>query len=692
MACYFRSSVAEFLETSESEILSRLTLGYAADGFAEMRTDLPVTWWNDLEALRGALGVVCANRPHAANWYILLEFTIPRKERRLDVVLLTEERIVVIECKTSIPTGDDLRQVEEYALLLHYFHKPSDRQNILPIVVTQAATAVGHGRDCVKELRQSELGFEMLPSYWIAPTQVCSWLGLAAILTTLPANDVLPVDGEAWNDGAYHPTPTIIDAALALRSGLRVREVALSEAAEHDIEIVTEAIRAIVDRAKAENEFVICFLTGVPGSGKTLVGLSLAHLSESRTDAIHFMSGNGPLVSVLQEVFRRQGMRDGVPAAAALMQAQTLIENVHVFAKNYTERDLDRPPSNHVIIFDEAQRAWNLAQNLNKFKRNYSEPEMLLKIMQRHQDWACVVALVGGGQEINSGEAGLEEWGKAIAQSDIRWSVYASREVMKGGTSTAGHRLFGDDIKSVEVHTSELLHLRTSNRSLRADKLAAWVNHVLDGEQLRAAEMRIAERFPLFLTRDLATVRAKLGAEALGYSRFGLVGSSGAARLRADGLEPNSTFHADYPWHHWYLAPREDVRSSYRCEVFATEFEIQGLELDWVGVCWGGDFIWSGSEWIPRDLRHGQVTRWGTIKPSERREFRRNAYRVLLTRARQGMILYIPRGDYGDPTRDPSELDRTVDFLLCCGVQLMSIPGELDGANIELGPMLPQPL
>src|SRR6202011_5178147 len=192
-------------------------------------------------------------------------------------------------------------------------------------------------------------------------------------------------DGAAWDDGAYFPTPTIIDAALALRGGLDIRDIAHSEAAEHDIEMVTAEIQTIVNRAREERTYAICFLTGVPGSGKTLVGLSLAHLSENRIDAIHFMSGNGPLVQVLQELFRQQGMRDGVPAAQSLIHAKTLIENVHVFAKNYTDIDPDRPPSHHVVIFDEAQRAWNLAQNLSKFKRNYSEPEMLLKIMRRHQ-------------------------------------------------------------------------------------------------------------------------------------------------------------------------------------------------------------------------------------------------------------------------------------------------------------------
>jgi hypothetical protein len=272
-----------------------------------------------------------------------------------------------------------------------------------------------------------------------------------------------------------------------------------------------------------------------------------------------------------------------------------------------------RPPSNHVIIFDEAQRAWNRAQNFSKFRREYSEPEMLLKIMQRHQDWAVVIALVGGGQEINNGEAGLGEWGNALCESQCDWQIYASPEVIEGGPSTAGQKLFATVDERNKIHPRDTLHLRTSNRSLRADNLTKWVNFVLEGQAKDAASLRITDRFPIFLTRDLNIARAKLKAEALGHSRFGLTGSSGAARLRAEGLEPSSDFHAAYPWHHWYLAPRHDIRSSYTCEVFATEFEIQGLELDWIGLCWGGDFIWSANEWLARDLRHGRHSKWGSF-------------------------------------------------------------------------------
>jgi hypothetical protein len=393
------------------------------------------------------------------------------------------------------------------------------------------------------------------------------------------------------------------------------------------------------------------------------------------------MSGNGPLVKVLQHLFTQQGMREGTPAPQARIKATTLIENVHVFARTYTDDD-PGAPSNHAIIFDEAQRAWNKAQNLKKFKRDYSEPEMLLKIMERHIDWAVVVALVGGGQEINDGEAGLEEWGRALAGSAKEWLIFASPEVLEGGASTAGHRLFENLEAKRQVETNPSLHLRTSNRSLRAEQLATWVNFLLDGDAEGAASLQINKRFPIFLSRDLQETRRVLERHRKGLDRHGLVGSSGAARIRAEGLEPSSTFHADYPWEHWYLSDQTDVRSSYRCEVFATEFEIQGLELDWIGLCWGGDFVWDDHQgWQLRTLRHGSPSKWSSIKSPDKRIYRKNAYRVLLTRARKGMVLFIPKGDPNDTTRRPEEFDATERYLIRCGVVPLdgspSVPEEL---------------
>jgi Uncharacterized conserved protein (DUF2075) len=663
LASFYRSKVSEFLSISDGEILARLSIEYARRGFTRQYADQTLTWERDIRFLRQALAECVHQDSGAGNWGLLLEFSIPRKEVRLDAVLLIRGKIVILEAKSGNAFLQAGKQIKEYALLLHYFHKASSDRVIVPIIVSPNA-----GEPDLDPLKQSEL-FPQLAIYWVKKVITTSWQFLPTVLNQMSNSDNSEqVQSESWDDSPYHPVPSIIEAAIALKDGLSIREIAHCEASEHEIGLVRQTIQEYVDQARANNEHVICFLTGVPGSGKTLVGLSLAHSHENQNNAIHFMSGNGPLVKVLQHLFTRESKRNGANAINARIEAKTLLENVHVFARNYMDDD-KREPSNHAIIFDEAQRAWNRAQNKKKFNRDYSEPEMLLGIMERHQGWAAVIALVGGGQEINDGEAGLEEWGRALAARSTPWTIYASPEVLTGGPSTAGHRLFDGATSGPTVQTNDILHLRTSNRSLRAENLASWVNYILDGDADSAAALRIADKFPIFLSRDLNVTRAKLREQALGPIRYGLVGSSGASRLRAIGLEPSSTFHADYPWEHWYLAPEEDLRSSYRCEVFATEFEIQGLELDWIGLCWGGDCIWGHSTgWQLRKLLSGPNNRWVSIKNSERRNFRQNAYRVLLTRARQGMIIFVPEGDANDTTNLPGEFDSTAEFLIRCGV------------------------
>jgi hypothetical protein len=663
MASFYRSDVAEFLNTSGEQVLARLSIAYANRGFTQQFTDQTLTWERDLRSLRFSLQECAQAIPAAANWGLLLEFSIPRKEMRIDCVLLINGEIVILEAKTGDAFLQARKQLEEYSLLLPYFHKASTECRIVPIIVSPES-----GETNLDALNQEEM-FPQLAIYWVNKVVTSSWDNLASILCIIAKRGTGQLEVQTWDDSPYHPVPSIIEAAIALRSGLSIREIAHSEASEHEIGVVRQTVQSYVDKARTDGQHVICFLTGVPGSGKTLVGLSLAHSHENQANAIHFMSGNGPLVKVLQHLFTQESRSRGANATNARIEARTLLENVHVFARYHMDDNL-RNPSNHAIIFDEAQRAWNRAQNKKKFNRDYSEPEMLLGIMERHPDWAAVIALVGGGQEINDGEAGLEEWGKALAQSAKQWVIYASPEVLEGGPSTAGHRLFDDSTQKKEVLTNSELHLRTSNRSLRAEKLAIWVNHVLDGSADEAAALRIADKFPLFISRDLNETRAKLREQGIGPIRYGLVGSSAASRLRAEGLEPNSTFHADYPWEQWYLASNTDLRSSFQCEVFATEFEIQGLELDWIGLCWGGDYIWNLSQgWQLRKLLSGPNNRWVSIKNPDKRNFRKNAYRVLLTRARQGMIIFVPKGDESDPTNGPENFNTTADFLLKCGVK-----------------------
>ncbi len=602
------------------------------------------------------------------SWSILLEFPIPRKEKRIDVVILAGDTIILLELKSSMQGLGGTRQAEEYALLLHYFHQPSNKRQIVAFVVSPTSRSSPHRA-------QGFLPIEEAPAYWIPPVTQISWKELPVQLAALTKNSQPSIiDAEAWDHGEYRPVPTIIDAALGLQSGLSIREIAHSRAARYDVEKLTAFVDKCIHQARATRTFTICFVTGVPGSGKTLVGLNLAFGKKASEHPIHFMSGTGPLVKVLQAALaedHRQKMN--VSSEEARMKAKTLIENVHVFARYYAEDNPYRAPSNHIIIFDEAQRAWDRAQNLSKFKRPYSEPQMLLQIMERHQDWAVVIALVGGGQEINNGEAGLAEWGRALAEAQKPWTIYASPEALEGGSAVAGSQLFAEyPSPKLQIHAESQLHLDVSVRSIKADSYSAWVNFVVNGDQVSAAALKAQEHFPILLTRSLTDLRLILRQNSLGESRCGLVASSAAARIRAEGLEPDSTFHGEYPWHHWYLAESSDVRSSQQLEVFATEFEIQGLELDWIGLCWGGDFIWSPrqEQWLARKLAHKRITTWSNVKQEHRQTYRRNAYRVLLTRARQGIVLFVPHGDSSDITRLPAEFDATADFLLACGARI----------------------
>lgn len=667
MACFYQGSVEKFLGEDSENVLARLAVGYANRGFVTQYAEQTLTWKRDLELLRASLQECVEISASAAQWGVLLEFSIPRKELRIDVVLLVRGVVVVLEAKTGSASVEARRQIEEYAMLLHFFHKATFERRVFSLVVSNDVIDAGPA-DPVEDG-----AFPQMPSYWIAPAKRTSWRQLSKFLLAVEELGGEQISSEVWSDSPYFPVPTIIEAAVRLRSGLAVREIAQSEASEHEIETVRQTIQGYVDQARTESRHAICFLTGVPGSGKTLVGLGLAHSNDNKKNPIHFMSGNGPLVAVLQHLFAQESMQSGVSAIRAKAEARTLIENVHVFARYHVDDNLGAP-SNHAIIFDEAQRAWNRAQNLKKFRRDYSEPEMLLRIMERHEDWAIVVALVGGGQEINDGEAGLEEWGRALSGTTRDWIVYASPEVLEGGPSTAGHRLFETVSGKSEIITSPTLHLRTSVRSLRAERLATWVNEVLDGHPDKAASLGVTARFPVFLSRDLGQTKLKLREQRIGNTRCGLVGSSGAMRLRAEGLEPSSSFHADYQWEHWYLADETDVRSSYRCEVFATEFEIQGLELDWIGICWGGDFVWKDSYgWQLRTLRSTAPSAWKMIKRAEKQMYRKNAYRVLLTRARQGMIIFVPRGDPNDSTNIPEEFDATAEYLIRCGVKPLAL-------------------
>lgn len=462
---------------------------------------------------------------------------------------------------------------------------------------------------------------------------------------------------------------------MALYGGHKVEDISRREADATNLTQTTGQIDEIIHAARSGRHKAICFVTGVPGAGKTLVGLDVATKHNDRASELYsvFLSGNRPLVAVLCEALAQDSAQRAMDAGERMVltrarsQVKAFAQNVHHFRDDCIE-DTTKPPIEHVVLFDEAQRAWNeeRTRSFMKSKKGHanfalSEPAFLISCMDRHSDWAVIVCLVGGGQEINTGEAGIGEWLRVIRSDFAHWHVHLSPHLRDSEYASgnaleliAGHAY---------VQTHESLHLSVSMRSFRAEHVSAWVKAVLDLDRERATRelANISARYPVFLTRDLCKAKTWLRERARGSERYGMVVSSGAQRLKPHAIDVR----VDIDPVQWFLYPPEDVRSSYYLEDAATEFDVQGLELDWVCVVWDGNFRFSPSGWQYWSFRGN---RWQRIQKEDRKAYLKNAYRVLLTRARQGMVVVIPPGDLADPTRPPEVYDATFEYLRGLGV------------------------
>ena len=650
---YYSDTITNFLKTSSNEILGELA---KSSEFALEQTQRDA-WIEEIRILQKIL------QSHKGSIYF--EYSIPRMGKRIDVVLLISSVILVLEFKVGEKdfTSYAIDQVWDYSLDLKNFHETSHECFIAPILI--ATKAKVNTATVSTTLHNDKLLFPIKSNEELL-SQV-----IDDVLHFVDGNEINPLQ---WESGRYQPTPNIIEAAMALYSGHSVEEISRSDADAINLSQTSDAISEIIRISKEQSKKSLCFVTGVPGSGKTLVGLNIAtkHIDKDNDLYSVFLSGNGPLVAILREaltrdkVQRERELGKKVKKGEVMSEVKLFIQNVH----NFRDEGLinpDKPPIEHVALFDEAQRAWDLQQTVNFMhrKRNHSnfhmsEPEFLISCLDRHPDWAVVVCLVGGGQEINTGEAGISEWIEALVRSFPSWHIYISPKLTDSEYGT--EKVLNKIETRQNVFYKEELHLSVSMRSFRAEHISLLVKQMLDlqPEEAKKTLAKVRKKYPIVITRDLTKAKQWLKAQARGSERYGIVVSSQAERLKPHAIDVKSPVDPI----HWFLDGKEDVRSSYYLEDVVTEFQVQGLELDWACVTWDADFRYSEHGW-----KHFSFVgdKWNNIKKLERQNYLKNAYRVLLTRARQGMVIVVPSGDKEDHTRKKEFYDPIFEYLQTVG-------------------------
>lgn len=646
---YYSNDIQSFLNQDNYSIFGEITTN---DQFSA--EDLQKNTWNrEIEILKRELSQLL-------DGYIIFEYTIPRIGNRIDNIVIYKGIIFLLEFKVGEKKYPSyaIEQVTDYAFDLSCFYKESHNRLLVPILISTKAHSVK------QEIRISKDN--------VLETICCNEYEIAKYITEVSLkfiqDEIIPDD---WINSLYMPTPTIIEAAQALYLGHNVEDISRNDASAKNLNQTTKAINKIIDYSKAHNRKSICFITGVPGAGKTLAGLNIAVERQKIAEDEHavFLSGNGPLVDVLQEALARDdAKRNHISRKEASRKVKEFIQIIHHFRDDAIS--VDTPPVEKVAIFDEAQRAWD-EQNLTDFMKkkkhiedfNMSEPEFLISILNRHNDWATIICLIGGGQEINKGEsAGIYGWFDSLRNNYPNWDIYVSDKITDDEYSK-GHN-FAEMTKNMNVNIIEDLHLAVSLRSFRSENVSNFVKALLDVDIDTAK--RLYEQFnndyPVFVTRNLHKAKLWVRSQAKGSQRYGLTASSGAKRLRKYGIWVQNKIEAT----NWFLNGKNDVRSSFHLEETATEFDIQGLELDWTIVCWDADLRFENG-----DFKHLKFvgTKWQNIKSADNILYLKNAYRVLLTRARQGFVIFVPTGDETDMTAKPEYYDGIYRYLKSVGIK-----------------------
>ena len=661
---YYSASVEEFIGHTNAHVIGQISQNHRQDVVNEQTR----AWATQCEIVRPILrGVACPSDS------VFFEFGIPRMGKRADVVLVVSGIVFVLEFKVGASSfhSQDLKQTEDYALDLKHFHSGSHAALVVPVLVATDATDIPDSQS----FRVDDDGLVGVMRATAQSLGTMMERFMSARLVEQRHDLVRVGDGFDWAMTGYKPTPTIVQAAQALYSGHEVKEISRSDAGAQNLTETASAISAVIERSKREGIKSICFVTGVPGAGKTLAGLNIAteRMNAHEDEHAVFLSGNGPLVAVLREALARdESARSGISKSEAIRKASTFIQNIHHFRDDNLETD-EAPPEK-VAVFDEAQRAWD-RDNTSKFMRtkknqpgfDQSEPEFLINVMDRHADWCVVVALIGGGQEINTGEAGLSEWFSAIKEHFPDWEVHYSAH-LKTADYIDGHGL-RDELDGVVAYESPAMHLAVSVRSFRAETLSDFVHALLDNDvsSARSLYADLSDRYPVYLTRDLHLAKSWLRQKTRGSEMSGILASSGANRLRPEGLNIKAKIDPAY----WFLNGAEDVRSCQYLEEVATEFDVQGLELDWSCVAWDANLRRQQSEQGATDWSYHRFsgTKWQNVNDSRKRTYLKNSYRVLLTRARQGMVIFVPEGDDNDHTRPACYYDSTYEYLMHCGIR-----------------------
>ena len=680
---YYSDSISNFLSRTDNEIIGEMTLSSKFD----VNDETSKSWLEEIDTLREFL------ETYKNRGSIFFEYNIPRMGGRADVIVLIDKIVFILEYKTSEQKFSHAATIQawDYAIDLKNFQEGCLDRIIIPVLVAPKEK----DSNCVLNLKHFEDNvYEPLLVNRKKLKDVFKLVLENVHYVTLPM-----LNDNQWAKSGYSPTPTIIEAAVALYEENSVQDIT-----RHGCEIdkTSEELKNIIRYCRDSKKKAICFITGVPGAGKTLIGLNTAIEQFKIGEKAVYLSGNDPLVKVLQEALARDFVRrDKIEAKLegrkpctkkeAASKVKAFIQMIHHYRDLYLEgtevkggkivpidgyfqshADKAYIPVEHVAIFDEAQRAWTKSE-LQRFMREkkginrfpYSEPEYLISCMDRQIDWGLVVCLVGNGQAINKGEAGLKEWIESIHRSFSGWDVYLSDNLLDS------HDISNEDwglIKNQIIAKNDL-HLKMSMRSFRSEKVSIFVNQLLSLQKEEAkATFKDLGKFPIVLTRDLEKAKQWLRKHARGSERMGLLASSKAERLKAIGI--NVRYQPNFI--HWFLNNDGDVRSSNCLEDTLTEFKVQGLEIDWSCVTWDADLRINKDHtaWSHHQLRGG--TKWQNINKPISKEYQINAYRVLLTRARQGMVIVVPNGDNSippDETRKSEWYDRIYYYLKDIGIK-----------------------